>query len=171
MALTAIKLITNSEFNSLEVKLRSEFELRYHYRNAVKRNLKFFCVAWVRPDEPAVADGHLSGKNGMEARFNVRKGKLNPIYTIDPNASGATLVILENAIKYSVSRLYERTLNAKKQERFNAKYWEGYYLIRRKGAPGTTARKNMQNAIDEGVISPGFRNTCLGIGIHMKYCG
>ncbi len=171
MALTAMKPITNSEFNSLEVKLRNEFELRYHYRNGVKRNLRYFCVAWVKPAETGVVYGHLSGRNGMEARFSVRKGKLNPIYTIDPNASGTTLVILENAIKYSVRRLYERTLNAKKQERFNAKYWEGYYLIRRKGAPGTTARKNMQDSIDEGVISPDFRNTCLGIGIHMKNCG
>lgn len=169
MALVAINPITNIELNSLEMNLFKNFALRYHYRNGAKRKIKYFCVAWVKPDEQGMIYGHLSGKNGMDAQFSIRKGQLNPLYRINPNASGASLVVLEEEIKHSVKMLYQRTLNVKILENFNTRNWEGYYLVRNNSAPGVTARDNMQRAINEGIISVDFQNTCLDIGIHMKY--
>jgi hypothetical protein len=169
MTLTAIDPITNSEFLSLETNLANNFAFRYHYRNGVKRNVLYFCVGWVKPDNRGIVFGHLSGINGLEAKFNIRRGKLNPIYEIDPRGSGASLDILETEIKHSAWNLFQRTLNVNTQESFNTENWKGYYLYRKNRAPGLMGRKNMQKAIEEGFISTDFKNTCFEIGIHMKH--
>lgn len=147
---------------------------RIHHRAGVRRNVRYYAVAWVESAEATSIKGRITGPTGSNAGFEIflHPTKNTALLTIVPEAPyenyAKTAAVRE--VTEAVLNMVEKAKSKPHNGPMNMDQMEGYYLRSTgKNNVGDTGMKTFAMAVAEGYYSEPFVEACVVARI-TTYC-